>query len=169
MLFRVIVSFSLCLNTAQVVSYSFIWVRLADLRKMLRDFMHPIFCWHFIICIRSIFCIEIWNQKMCSLIKKGMLKSLISVFQRKMFKDTTRQKAFVVLLNIWHQKFCKEWVMERQVIGGVSAPSSMKCFADNHHFTTETKKSCSETSNILSPYYTTHLLVIMLETFAQNS
>ena len=147
----------LCLNTVLEENSFFIWVRLADLKRMLLDFMHPIFYWHFIIYTHSTFFTGIWNQKTYWLIRKVMSKLQISVFQRKTFRDIMKQKVFVELLNIWRQKYCKEWVMVKQVTGGVLVQSFTKCFVVNHHFTTEIKKSCSETSNILSQFYTTHL------------
>lgn len=118
MLFKAIVNYSLCLNTAQVVSFSSIFRKLADSRKMPQGSMHRTFCWLFTICTPRIFFTEIWNQKTYSLRLMAMWKWLTLVFQKKTSWDTTRQKVFVEQLNTLPQKFFKETVMAKPVIGG---------------------------------------------------
>ena len=68
---------------------------------------------------------------------------------RRILLDQMRQRVFAELLSTLLQRFCRDRVMERHQIGGLSEESFMKCCVVNHLSTIRIKRSFSEISNTL--------------------
>ena len=165
---RVIASSFLCSNIAQVVSFSSIFLRLVDSRRMPPDSMHPIYSWPCITCTLKIFSTEIWNQRTFLWVTTDTSKLLISVCLRKTSLGIMMPRVFVEQPSTLLLRFFSIKVMEKLLTGGHSEESSTRCFVVSLLSTAKIRRSSSEISNTVTQDLILDSLVRMPEISAAS-
>ena len=102
------------------------------------------------------------------LVKMVISSWLILDFPKKVLRAIKMQRVCVERLNTCHRKFSRGKVTVRQLTGGLSEQSFMRCWSAFHPSTQKLERHFTKTSSMPSPNWTMSFCQTTLEIFAPS-